>query len=131
MKKLSIIALFAMLFTTLSFGQKMVQTIRGTILDSDSKSPIIGAQVVILGSDPLIGTVTDLDGIFRLENVPLGKVTLQLSYLGYEGLTIPNIEVITGKEVVLDLYMQESVVQIKQRGRIKRNVAHQHPLHLA
>lgn len=114
MKKLSIISLFAMLFTSMAFGQNMVQTIRGTILDSDSKSPIYGAQILVVGSDPLIGTVTDFDGVFRLENVPLGKISLQLSYLGYEGQTIPNIEVMTGKEVVLDLYMQESVVQMNE-----------------
>lgn len=114
MKKFGFIAFLAMLFTTMAFGQNMVQTIRGTILDSDSKSPIIGAQVIILGSDPLVGTVTDLDGKFRLENIPLGKVTLQLSYLGYEELTIPNIEVITGKEAVLDLSMQESVLQMNE-----------------
>ncbi len=114
MKKFGFIALVTMLYTTLAFGQNMVQTIRGTILDTDSKSPIIGAQVVILGSHPLVGTVTDVDGKFRLENVALGKITLELSYLGYEGQTIPSIEVTTGKEVVLDLSMQESVLQMNE-----------------
>lgn len=114
MKKLSILTLLAMLYTSFVFSQNMVQTIRGTILDSDSKSPIYGAQVLVAGSDPLIGAVTDFDGIFRLEKVPLGKVSIQVSYLGYEGQTIPNIEVMTGKEVVLNLYLQESVVQMNE-----------------
>lgn len=114
MKRISFIALLTMLYATLALGQNMVQTIRGTIMDTDSKAPIFGAQVMVLGSDPLVGTVTDWDGKFRLENVPLGKISLQLSYLGYESQTIPGIEVITGKEVVLELYMQESVQQMTE-----------------
>jgi hypothetical protein len=47
-----------------------------------------------------MGTVTDENGVFRLPNVNVGKVSLQISYIGYEAQTIPDIDVTSGKEVV-------------------------------
>lgn len=90
------------------------QTVRGTIVDEDSRLPLIGATVSIPGSNPIIGTVTDLEGIFRLENIPVGRIDIQLSYIGYKNVYIPNIEVNSGKEVVLDLKMQESAVKLDE-----------------
>jgi hypothetical protein len=100
--------------TTLAFSQKLSQTIRGTLLDADSKMPLIGAIVIIPGTNPLIGTTTDVNGKYRLENIPIGRISLKLSYLGYEAKTISDIIVNSGKEVVLDFVMQESVVKINE-----------------
>ncbi|MFT6338120.1 MAG: hypothetical protein ACI86M_000827 [Saprospiraceae bacterium] len=108
MKKLSLTILLIAIFALFSFSQNLTQTVRGTIIDTDSKLPLIGAQIVILGTDPLIGTNTDVDGNFRLENISLGRITLQLSYVGYEDKTIPNIVLNSAKEGVLNLNMQES-----------------------
>ncbi|MDB4286392.1 carboxypeptidase-like regulatory domain-containing protein, partial [bacterium] len=103
-----------LLFTPFAFSQGLTQTVRGKIIDTDSQLPLVGVGALIPGTDPLIGTFTDLDGEFRLENVPVGRVTLQLSYLGYEKKTIPNIVVNSGKEVILDLGMQESVLNMHE-----------------
>jgi hypothetical protein len=100
--------------TTSSFSQKLTQTVRGTIIDSDSKTPIINATIRVIGSDPLIGTVTNLNGEFRLENISIGRVSLLLTYLGYENKTLTNIIVNSGKEVVLDLSMKESIVKMAE-----------------
>ncbi len=108
MKRLSLTTLLIAIFATVTFSQNLTQTVRGTIIDTDSKLPLIGAQIVILGTDPLVGTNTDVDGKFRLENIPLGRIALQLSYVGFEDKTIPNIVVNSGKEVVLNLTMEES-----------------------
>lgn len=114
MKKVSLITLIITLFGTLAFSQNLSQTVRGTVLDTDSKLPLIGAEVFLVGTDPFIGTTTDVDGTFRLENVPLGRITLQLSYLGYEKSVLPNIVVNSGKEVVLNVNMQESIVKMEE-----------------
>jgi hypothetical protein len=99
---------------TMAFGQEATQTVRGKLVDADSKTPLIGVTVVVLGSEPLIGTATDANGTFKLPKVPLGRVTLKLSYLGYEERTLPNVVVDAGSEVVLDLSMQESVSQLNE-----------------
>ena len=114
MKKGLTLFLIISVFSTLALGQKLTQTVRGTITDTDSKLPLIGATVAILGSNPLIGTATDVKGNFRLEKIPIGRISLQLSYIGYESKTISNLEVNSGKEIVLDLNMRESVISMNE-----------------
>jgi hypothetical protein len=112
MKKFISTTLMIVVFSAFAFSQKLTQTVRGTIIDTDSKLPLIGATVVIVGTNPPTGSASDDKGKFRIEKVPVGRITLQLSYIGYEPKTIPDIVVNSGKEVVLDLAMQESVVKI-------------------
>ncbi len=85
------------------------QTLRGTITDAASKSPLIGATVVVVGSNPLIGTVTDENGRFKLSGVPVGRVSIKATLVGYEDFFAKDIIVNTGKEVVLDVAMTESL----------------------
>ena len=99
---------------TLAFSQNLTQIVRGTIIDVDSKLPLIGATVMIIGTDPLIGTATDVNGIFRFENIPIGRIAVKISYMGYETKTISDIVVNSGKEVVLDFSMQESVIKMDE-----------------
>ena len=114
MKKLFSTTLAIALFAIQAFSQNLTQTVRGTIVDVDSKLPLIGATLVILGTDPLIGTATDVNGEFRLEKILIGRIAVKISYLGYETKTISDIVVNSGKEVVLDLSMQESVVKMDE-----------------
>jgi len=102
------------LFFTIAIQAQYTQTIKGTVLDADSEMPLIGANVEVVLSDEILGTATDLDGKFRIENVPVGRHILRVSYLGYNSLTIPNVVVNTGKEVDLDLMLAEAVNQLSQ-----------------
>ncbi|MDA3893151.1 MAG: TonB-dependent receptor [Salinivirgaceae bacterium] len=114
MKKLTLTTFVIAILTTMAFSKNLTQTVRGTLIDYDSKLPLIGAAIMVPGSNPIIGTTTDVNGNFRLDNIPIGRVTLQLMYLGYETKTFSNIIVNSGKEVVLDLSMQESVVKMDE-----------------
>jgi len=55
--KFSAMAMLCLIFNSLHvFGQdQFFQNVKGTIIDEDSNFPIIGANVVILDSDPLLG----------------------------------------------------------------------------
>jgi len=114
MKKFISTTLMIAVFSTLAFSQKLTQTVRGTIIDTDSKLPLIGATAVIVGTNPPIGAATDANGNFRIQRVPVGRISLQLSYIGYETKTISDIVVNSGKEVVLDLALQESVIKMDE-----------------
>src|SRR5690606_10488669 len=74
---------------------------------ADSKSPISFANVMVLGSDPIIGTVSDIDGNFALKEVPIGRLSIKFSFIGYEEKVMPNILVISGKETVLEIELKE------------------------
>ncbi len=96
--------------------QAQDQTLRGTVLDQQSELPLVGATIQLLdGSGGLAGgAMTDADGRFALRNVPVGRQVLRVSYLGYEPLTVPNILVTAGKEVQLELRLQESFSALKE-----------------
>lgn len=108
-------SLFLFLLLTLpalTFAQERTQTIRGTVLDKDTRAPLFGANVVVIGSDPFIGGITDIEGNFRLENVPVGRQNLKVTYIGYLERVLSNVEVNSGKEVVLNLELEESVATL-------------------
>ena len=107
--------LLSLLFFSFSVkAQNLTQTIRGKVVDIDTKSPLIGANVVVLNSDPFLGVTTDFDGKFNLKEVPIGRVNLKISYLGYEDRVIPNIVLNSAKEMVLTVEMSESVVKMTE-----------------
>ena len=87
------------------------QTVRGVVLDRDTRSPLPGASVLVVGSDPLLGTATDVNGRFVLHRVPLGRQTLQVRFLGYEPRLLPNVLVHAGQETVVEIALKEQVVE--------------------
>ncbi len=106
-----ILIVFALL-SMASYAQ-ITQTVRGQIIDQDSKTTLPGAHVVVLGTEPLKGTITDTEGNFRIDNVPVGRYDLKVSFLGYKEMIIPNIMVGSGKEIVSPIEMSESVIMMK------------------
>ena len=104
-----VFSILFLLVSSLLFGQ--TQTIRGVVIDQESKMPIIGAAVVVVDSDPIIGTTTDLDGKFSLPKVKVGRVDLKITYLGYAPRSLSAIELFSGKELVLNVEMQEMVMK--------------------
>ncbi len=90
------------------------QTLRGQILDLDSQTPLIGVNI-LLGSDgPPRGTITNTQGYFRFENVPVGRHELKCSYIGYEPEYRSNLVVASGKEYVIQIEMEESITELDE-----------------
>lgn len=109
MKKI-LLTLF-MLACVNAFAQ---QTIRGTITDKQSKSPLFGVVVMLVDSTGKIGTTTDEFGEFRLSPVPLGRQTIKFVYMGYAQVVQSNILVQQGKESFLTLEMEEEIIEINE-----------------
>ena len=79
--------LFFLSLMLLSFmlrAQSLTQTVRGKVTDQDSRIPLPGVNVVVVGANVFLGGSTNEQGEFRVENVPVGRTTLKISYLGYE-----------------------------------------------
>jgi hypothetical protein len=104
---------FLMLLFIRSYSQNQTQTVRGTIIDKESKTPLIGATVQVINGTAM-GTTTDENGTFRVLNVPVGRKTIKVSYLGYETMTMPDVMVTAGKEVVLTLSLTEAITKINE-----------------
>ena len=107
-------ASLALLMSTQLFAQT-TQTLRGKVIDEVSKTPLIGVNLQLIGSfEAILGASTDMEGNYAIKNVPLGRQTLKITYVGYEEQTIPNIIVTAGKEVIMNLALTESVNQLNE-----------------
>ncbi|MBL0047456.1 MAG: TonB-dependent receptor [Bacteroidetes bacterium] len=113
MIKEAILTFLILLLASSLFAQEPTQTIRGVVIDNQSKTPLVGVSVVLLTSESFTGNASDLDGNFRLEKVPVGRQTLKATYVGYRERVIQVI-VTSGKETIITIEMEESVVQGKE-----------------
>jgi TonB-dependent receptor len=89
----------------------------GVILDSQN-NPLPGASILIKGTTN--GTVSDVNGNYRLKKIPHGEQTILISYIGYDKVE-ENIEFKNGKTLVKNFILKEGV-QIKEvvvRGLMK------------
>jgi hypothetical protein len=100
-----------------AFGQDagtLTQTVRGTVIDADTKAPLPGATVIILGSDPFKGTTSNINGAFALNQVPVGRVSLGVSFIGFESKTVPNLVVHSGRPTILTVELTEAVLEMDE-----------------
>jgi hypothetical protein len=85
------------------------QTVRGQVIDMQTKAPLIGALVRVVGTG--LGAESDENGYYKISGVALGRQSLQASYIGYEPQTVANILVTSGKEVIVNFELQEALNQ--------------------
>lgn len=88
--------------------------IKGLVIDKQSEIPLEGATVELLNTNQSIGVVTNSDGLFTLNDVPIGRQIIRVSYIGFETITLPNIEVTTGKDVFLTVVLIEAFDQLDE-----------------
>jgi TonB-dependent receptor len=71
-------------------------SIKGKVVDATTGEPLIGGNVVVMNTS--IGAATDINGMYYLRVVPVGKRLIRVSYIGYEEAT--QEVTITGGEVL-------------------------------
>jgi len=113
MRKLIFLVIIKLIFLSPSYSQNIVQTIKGTVSDRETGAPLPGANISILNSDPLIGTIADINGKFSLVSVT-GRVSVKISYIGYEDLLLKEVLVTSGREVVISAGLREKVTETRE-----------------
>ena len=114
-----ILLLIALFVSVAAFGQtaerkgRPVQTIRGIVVDGDSKYPIPYATVKLSDKEG-VGTTTDRLGRFTLPQVPVGRHTVEAAFMGYEPGIFREILVTSAKEVYLEIPLKESVNELNE-----------------
>lgn len=103
---------------TLAMGAKsqqtITQTVRGTVIDMQTLTPLPGANVILLNSDPIIGVSADENGRFRLENIPVGRIGIRVTFLGYKDVFMTSLDLLAGKELVLKIEMEEVAIMSEE-----------------
>lgn len=101
MKYLNLITLALLMTISTVYAQT---TVTGAVT-TEAGDPIIGANVLVKGSSPIIGAITDFDGNYQI-TVPEGYEVLSYSYVGYAsqdievaGQTTINVTLVEGVEV--------------------------------
>jgi len=132
MKRLFLGAALAMLLTpAVTVGQvnqtnQTTQTVRGQVCDVASGEPMIGVTITVENGMTL-ATVSDMDGNFVINNVPVGRHSVRATFIGYEPVLLKEQLVTSGKELVLTLKMRESIAELGEVV-IKPRVNKQLPL---
>lgn len=112
MKRLFLLLSF--LIPILSSAQEITQIIRGQIKDQQSGMPLPGVSIVLLNSQPVNGTVSNVEGYFSLSDIPVGRQSLQVSMLGYEPVYFNNLVLTSAKELYLEVAMLERIDQLEE-----------------
>ncbi len=86
MKKRLLFALACLLFVA-GAALAQVSKVTGYVYSEEDGEPITGASVVVKGTN--LATVTDLDGLFVINNVPASAKTIVFSYVGMMTQELP------------------------------------------
>ncbi|HZG25980.1 MAG TPA: TonB-dependent receptor, partial [Chitinophagaceae bacterium] len=98
---------FLAIITVATGAQNLTQTVKGIVTDKISQKPLAGVSVVVEGGSR--SAITKDDGSFEISGVTVGRIRLTLSAISYQPATIPELLVTTGKEVVLEIAMEQKV----------------------
>ena len=113
----SIIILSGLLLSISSYGQNFTQTIRGRVIDKYSQAPIPGTVIQVWSSgDPSkkVSGITDPEGYYEIIKVPVGRVDVAFTMMGYEPIRLTNIELIASKELILNVQMVEQTTTLNE-----------------
>jgi len=81
-------------------------TIRGQVMDRDTREPLPGANIVVQGTS--LGAATDIDGRYEIQNVPPGTYTVAVSYVGYRAAQ-QEVTVAAGASITLNFMLEPDV----------------------
>ena len=95
-------------------GQSQTQTITGYIYDEASGAPLPGAIISVTDQVPAKGTASDSAGKFKIAGVSIGRHSFRITYISFEDKALSDVEVTAGKEVNLNIGMQEQVKKLKE-----------------
>ncbi len=107
-----IFVLFFLLAVGFSFRAGAQGSIAGTVKDATTGEPVIGASVLIQGTQT--GASTDIDGAFVIPSVPAGTYNLQISYITYKTHVVENVAVQNGKRITIDVQLTEDVSELNE-----------------
>jgi len=103
---------FCLLFLLVSNSVNAGTTgkIAGKLIDAVNGEPLIGANVIIMGTN--LGAATDFDGNYFIINIPPGKYEVKASLVGYNSVITQNVKVSVDQTTKLDFNLREEAVEM-------------------
>ena len=112
MKNLTLLLLF--LAISLAGQTTLAQSgiLRGSIIDDETGEPLIGASIGI--AELSIGSGTDLDGKFSINNIKPGIYTVQASYVSYTSQVIEGVEIKDGEVAIINIRLRGETLGLQE-----------------
>ncbi|MFW5656704.1 MAG: TonB-dependent receptor [Bacteroidota bacterium] len=126
MKKEILLLLFIAIYQQAMFANDLTQNIRGKVTDMETGYPLIGANVFWMENTQK-GTVTDENGNFVLNDIPIGRQSIEVRYIGYKRKQINNLYLNSGKEMFIEVQLEEDAFELEQIV-VKANAQKEKPL---
>ncbi len=82
----------------------------GKIKDTQTGEPLIGANVVIEGTN--FGAATNVNGEYVILNIPPGKYNVKFSFIGYESLLMQDVVITVDQTTVLSVSLNSQTIQV-------------------
>ncbi len=87
-------------------------TIQGTVKDKNTQETLVGATIQI--ENTTLGVSTDIDGNYKISNIPVGSYAVKASIVGYKPITKFNINVTSGNATILAFELESSSLDLKE-----------------
>lgn len=110
--KTNLLTTLSLLLLSVSIAFAGPGVIRGVIKDAKTKDALIGATIMIEGSQ--MGAAADVEGKFEIANVPAGTHKIIISFVSYKTKEIPNVRVESGNTTVIDTEMDEEGTALQE-----------------
>jgi len=108
-KNFTVFILLSLFFLSVPslLAQTGVGKLAGKIIDADTKEPLIGANIVVLGTD--LGAATDVNGEYFVLNINPGTYTVKISYVGYGEKEIQDVRIVGGVTYELNTQLNPGI----------------------
>ena len=98
---------YLILFTAILYAS--TGSITGVVIDVDNHQPLVGANVIIDGSD--IGAACGYNGEFQINNISVGSYTVTVSMIGYSAVSRANVNIYSNRQTPLKFYLNPSIIK--------------------
>jgi iron complex outermembrane receptor protein len=114
LKRLLPVVLYFSLIANFLMANLFAQTstLRGIVTDSQTGEGLLGANIIVVSSKIKTGTASLSSGEFEIRNLPAGKYTITISYIGYERKVLKNIDLKAGEVVPLAIALVPVEIQV-------------------
>ena len=82
----------------------------GTIKDAQTGEPLVGANIIIVGTD--LGGASNVDGNYVILNIPPGNYSVKISYIGYESIMVTDVQIVVDQNTILPAALKPESVQV-------------------
>lgn len=104
---------FLVLFLSLFVFSSLIEaqgvgSLRGSVYDSSTNEKLAFSNLIISGSN--IGAAANIDGDYYIRNIPVGKQTLEVSYIGYASKSI-EVTIVEDRSLIIDVELDFKIIE--------------------